>query len=246
MFNKNTATYRILFLLIIGFSEPLFAENSSQKFLMVTADNCVIADSAVSINTEEKSKSGLFIQFNTSELFSSLSDWKNQLHLSDGSHPSSNCIVFGAEAGWIINEFIQIGAGYEFFFTTKITAKEASGNQVNSNFFYGTVKASIPILSVPNLYLFGGLDIGRLKATEAVENFYYSGGSFDRTGKTTAYRVLSGAQYYLIENWSISAGTGYLFGKIKNVTLDNQTWPNFSLDLSGFLIRFAVNYHFNF
>jgi hypothetical protein len=40
------------------------------------------------------------------------------------------------------------------------------------------------------------------------------------------------------------AGTGYLFGKVNNVTGANQTWPNFSLDLSGFALRFAVNYHF--
>ena len=241
--NKTNVTD--IYISIVLFLLPAITAAADNRNLAKTPNYSVQSD----IKTTDSSaspQSSLYLQFNTSELFASLSDWKNQLHLSDGSHPSSNCIVFGAEAGWIIKEFIQIGTGYEFFFTTKITAKEASGNQVNSAFFYGTVKANIPIVSVPNLYLFGGLDIGRLKATEAVENFYYSGGSFDRTGETTAYRVLFGAQYYLIENWSISAGTGYLFGKIKNVTLDNQTWPNYSLDLSGFLIRFAVNYHFNF
>ncbi len=52
-----------------------------------------------------------------------------------------------------------------------------------------------------------------------------------------------GAQYFMTDNWSIMAGGGYLFGKVNKVTVDGQTWPNYSLDLSGFLMRFAVNYH---
>jgi len=190
------------------------------------------------------SKSSLYLQFNTSGLFSSLSDWKNQLHMSDGTHPSSSNIVFGAEGGWALSRFVQVGIGYEFFFTTKVAANETPGDQVNSTFFYGSLKVSTAIESIPEFFLFGGVDIGSVKATEVIDNYYYVGRSFDRVGTTSAYRLTVGAQYYLIDNWSIMAGTGYLFGKVKTVTVDGQTWPDFSLDLSGFTIRFAVNYHF--
>ncbi len=113
------------------------------------------------------------------------------------------------------------------------------GDQVNSTFFYGSLKASTALESIPKLFLFGGVDIGSIKATEVIENY-----NFDRVGTTSAYRLTAGAQYYLIDNWSIMAGMGYLFGKVKTVTVDGQTLPDFSLDLSGFTIRFAVNYHF--
>jgi opacity protein-like surface antigen len=190
----------------------------------------------------ENSKSSLYIQFNTSGLYSSLTDWKNQLHLSDGTHPSGINITFGTEAGWIINKYIQVGIGYEFFFTTKISAIEADGDQINSTYLYGSFRGSIPLESVRNLSLFGNIDIGSLSATEVLEN--YHGFNFDKIGSATAYRFMVGAQYYLIDNWSIMAGTGYFFGKVNNVTANGQTWPNFSLDLSGFTLRFAVNYHF--
>jgi opacity protein-like surface antigen len=88
------------------------------------------------------------------------------------------------------------------------------------------------------------MDIGSIAATEVMENYYYSGRNFNRIGTTTAYRLMIGAQYYIIDNWSIMVGTGYLFSKVNKVTIDGQIWPNFSLDLSGFTLRFAVNYHF--
>jgi opacity protein-like surface antigen len=100
----------------------------------------------------------------------------------------------------------------------------------------------MPLESVQDLSLFAGIDIGSLSATEVMENYY--GLDINKIGSTTAYRFMLGAQYYLIDNWSIMAGTGYLFSKVNKVTVDGQTWPNFSLDLSGFTLRFAVNYHF--
>jgi opacity protein-like surface antigen len=100
----------------------------------------------------------------------------------------------------------------------------------------------MPLESVANLSLFIGIDIGSVTATEVLEN--YGGLDFNRAGSTTGYRVMLGAQYFLIDNWSIMAGGGYLFGKISRVTVDGQIWPNYSLDLSGFIIKFAVNYHF--
>ncbi|MGD1045620.1 MAG: hypothetical protein ABR936_09880 [Bacteroidota bacterium] len=190
----------------------------------------------------ESSKSSLYLQFNTSGLYPSLTDWKNQLHLSDGTHPSGTNIVFGAEAGWVINRYVQAAIGYEFFFTTKVSTQEATGDQINSTFFYGSIKAEMPLESVPDLSLFVDLDIGSITATEVLEN--YGGSDFNRAGSTTGYRVMLGTQYFLIDNWSIMAGGGYLFGKVNKVTVDGQTWPNYSLDLSGFIMRFAVNYHF--
>jgi opacity protein-like surface antigen len=100
----------------------------------------------------------------------------------------------------------------------------------------------MPLESVTNLSLFIGLDIGSVTATEVLENYY--GLDFNRAGSTTGYRVMLGAQYFLIDNWSIMAGGGYLLGKVNNVTVDGRIMPNYSLDLSGFTIKFAVNYHF--
>jgi len=171
-----------------------------------------------------------------------LTDWKNQLHLSDGTHPSGTNIVFGAEGGWVLNNYIQAAIGYEFFFTTKVSTIETTGDQISSTYFYGSLRGSMPIESVQNLSLFSSIDVGSLSATEVMENYY--GQNFNKTGSTTAYRFLVGGQYFMTENWSIMAGTGYFLGKVKNVTVDGQTWPNFTLDLSGFVLRFAVNYHF--
>jgi hypothetical protein len=80
----------------------------------------------------ESSTSSLYLQFNTSGLYPSLTDWKNQLHMPDGTHPSGTNIVFGAEAGCVINRYMQVDIGYEFFFTTKVSTVETTGDQINS------------------------------------------------------------------------------------------------------------------
>ncbi len=240
----NQFLYYFIPFVLIG---TTFAESRDSKQTTVdpTDSYITLTDSISTLTQNEQegsSKSSLYIQFNTSGLFSSLTDWKIQLHLPDGTHPSSNCFVLGAEGGWVINKSFQIGLGYEFFFTTKVSTIETSGDQVNSTFFYGTLRAGRVLESIPELYLFGSMDIGSVAVTEVMEN--YHGQNFSKIGTTTAYRLTIGAQYYLIDNWSIMAGTGYLFSKVNNVTVDGQTWPNFSLDLSGFTFRFAVNYHF--
>ncbi len=190
----------------------------------------------------ESSKSSIYFQFSTSGLYSLLTDWKNQNLQTDGTTPSTKSFVFGAECGCVINKYIQVGFGYEYFFTTKVSTQEATGDQINSTFFYGSIKAEMPLESVPDLSLFIDLDIGSISATEVLEN-YGEELDFNRTGSTTGYRFMLGAQYFMTDNWSIMAGGGYLFGKVNKVTVGGQTWPNYSLDLSGFTMRFAVNYH---
>jgi hypothetical protein len=189
----------------------------------------------------ESLKSSLYLQFNTSGLYPSLADWKNQLHLSDGTHPSGTNIVFGAEAGCVINSYVQVDIGYEFLFTTKVSTVETTGDQINSTYFYGSLRGSLPLESIQNLSLFGSIDVGSLSATEVMENYY--GQNLNKTGSTTAYRFIVGSQYFMTENWSIMVGAGYFWGNMNTITADGQTWPNFSLDLSGFVLRFAVNYH---
>ena len=161
--------------------------------------------------------------------------------MSDGTHPSGTNIVFGSEAGCVLDRYVQIGVGYEFFFTTKVATREASGDQITSTFFYGTARGTLPLQSVPGLSLMGSFDVGKLSATEAMENYY--GLDYNKTGSTIAFRGTAGAQYYMTENWSIMAEAGYVSGKIKTLTADGQPWPNFSLDFSGAILRFAVNYH---
>ena len=190
----------------------------------------------------ESSKSSLYFQFNISGLYSSLTDWKNQYIQIGGTSPSTSSMIFGAECGWVINKYVQVGFGYEYFFTTNVSTQQVTGDQINSTFFYGSMKGEMPLESVPNLNLFADLDIGSITATEIFKN-YPSYGDLNRTGSTTGYRLMIGAQYFLIDNWSIMAGGGYLFGKVNKITVDGQTWPNYSLDLSGITLRFAVNYH---
>ena len=236
----------LLFLLSFFFIDNAFAngnnglENNSDQICFENANN----HSSVSLSQNEQPddlRSSLFFQFNTSGLYPSLTDWKNELHMSDGTHPSGTNIVFGAEAGCVINRYTQVAMGYEFFFTTKVSTIETSGDQINSTFFYGSFRGSMPLESVQNLSLFGSIDVGSLSATEVMENYY--GQNFNKTGSTTAYRVMAGSQYFMTENWSIMVGVGYFRGKVNTVTVDGQTWPNFSLDLSGLILRFAVNYH---
>jgi hypothetical protein len=203
---------------------PIHSDNINNHSIVFLSQN----------EQSESSTSSLYLQFNTSGLYPSLTDWKNQLHMPDGTHPSRTNIVFGAEAGCMINRYIQVDIGYEFFFTTKVSTVEAAGDQINSTFFYGSVRGSIPLESVQNLSLFGSIDVG-------MENYY--GRNFNKTGSATAYRFMVGSQYFMTENWSIMAGAGYFLGKVNNVTVDGQTRPNFSLDLSGVFLRFAVNYH---
>jgi opacity protein-like surface antigen len=215
-------------------------ENKSDQAGFENANN----HSSLSLSQNEQPdymRSSIFFQFNTSGLYPALTDWKNELHLSDGTHPSGTNIVFGAEAGCVINRYIQGAIGYEFFFTTKTSTIEATGDQINSTFFYGSFRGNLPLESIQNLSLFGSIDVGSLSATEVMENYY--GHNFNKTGSTTAYRLMIGSQYYMTENWSIMASLGYFEGKVKTVTVDGQTWPNFSLDFSGPVLRFAVNYH---
>ena len=183
----------------------------------------------------------LYLQFNINGLYSWLKDWKNQ-NLILGTTPSTMSMIFGAECGCVINKYVQVGFGYEYFFTSNVSTQQITGDQINSTFFYGSLKAEMPLESVPDLSLFVGLDIGSVTATEVFEN-YPGYGDLSRTGSTTGYRIMVGAQYFLIDNWSIMAGGGYFFGKVNKVTVNGQTWPNYSLDLSGFIMRFAVNYH---
>lgn len=193
-------------------------------------------------NQIKKQKRSISIQLNASALFASMSDWKNQLYLSDGTHPSSICMVFGGEIGCVINSYIEIGVGYELFFTPSVNAVAPSPNlndQVTGSFFYVSLKVGSFLESIPKLYLFGGADIGTLSATESLQN--YGGLNFERTGKTFAYRLKAGAQYYTSDNWSVIVEAGYLIGNVKNVS--GQIISPYGLDFSGIELRFAVNYH---
>ncbi len=130
--NNPLAINRFVLLFIFLFPMiTVFAENQGQRerpgYLMHSDNKYVDTNELSQVELDGVSKSSLYFQFNTSGLFSSLSDWKNQLHMSDGTHPSSNNIVFGAEGGCVLNEFLQIGVGYEFFFTTKVATNETSG-----------------------------------------------------------------------------------------------------------------------
>lgn len=239
--------HRFLFFLapivLFGISYAVGQESKEQSlYALSTGDMSALTIQDQSQNKQpENSRSSIYIQFNISGLYSWLKDWKNQ-DLQLGTTPSTMSMIFGAECGWIINKYFQLGFGYEYFFTTKISTQQITGDQINSTFFYGSLKAEMPLESVPDLSLFIGLDIGSVTATEVFEN-YPSYGDLSRTGSTTGYRVMLGTQYFLIDNWSIMAEGGYLFGKISKVTVDGQIWPNYSLDLSGLIIRFAVNYH---
>jgi hypothetical protein len=239
----NRFLYYLIPLFFIG---TAFAESRDPKETSVDPAHSgkIITDSipTLSQNGQSESSNNLYLQFNTSGLYPSLTDWKNQFHLSDGTRPSVSCIVFGAEAGWVANRYIQVSIGYEFFFTTKVTTVEATGDQINSTFFYGSIRGCMPLESVQDLSLFGSIEVGSLSATEVMENYF--GLNYNKTGSTITYRFMLGAQYFMIDNWSIMAGVGYLFGKVNNVRDDRQTLPNITLDLSGFVLRFAVNYHF--
>ncbi len=198
------------------------------------------ADNPDSLKSKQSHRN-IYLQFNMSGLLASLSDWSTSLHLSDGSHPSTGCIVFGGEAGIVVSRFLQIGAGYEFFFTTKATTLEAGGDQIEGTFFYGSLKAGSTLKSVPELYLFGGLDIGSISVTETMENYVVT--NFERGGSAAAFRITGGAQYYVSENWSISAAAGYQSADIRKVTAYGSTISNFTLDFSGLILRGAVSYH---
>jgi hypothetical protein len=186
----------------------------------------------------------IYIQLNANALFASLKDWKNRLYLSDGTHPSSICTVFGGELGAVINDHVQIGTGCELFFTPSVNAVAPSPNltdQITGSFFYGSLRiGSFPALESTNgLFLFVGGDVGTLHATESLENYYTPNSEI--TGSTFAYRLKGGAQYYPLDNWSIAVEAGYLAAKITNVT--NQPSADYALNFSGFEFRFAVNYH---
>jgi opacity protein-like surface antigen len=203
--------------------------------------NALAIQDQAKIEQFESSQSSIYLQFNISGLYSWLKDWKTQNLKLDGTSPSTLSMIFGTECGWVVNKYVQVGFGYEYFFTTKVETQHAAGDQINSTFFYGSMKAELPLESVPDLSLFLSLDIGSLSVSEALEN--YGGLDFNRTGSTTGYRVMVGAQYFLIDDWSIIAGGGYLFGNVNTVSVNGQTWPNYSLDLSGVVLKFGVNYH---
>jgi hypothetical protein len=238
-------------IILFGISHAVGEERNKLLSLPSSAEeiNATTIQDQSQKEQHESSKSSLYLQLNMSGLFSLLTDWKNQNLLPDGTNPATMSTIFGAECGCVINKYVQIGVGYEFFFTTKVATQLASGDQINSTFFYGSIKVEMPLESISDLSLFTDLDIGSIKATEVLEN--YGGLDFNRTGSTTGYRVMLGAQYFMIDNWSIMAEAGYLFGKVNNVTANGQAvagqvWPNYTLDLSGFIIKFAVNYHIPF
>jgi opacity protein-like surface antigen len=231
-----------IILFVISYAIGEEREEQSSLPSSISGMNALAIQNQLQNEQVESSRSSIYLQFNISGLYSWLTDWKNQNLQTDGTSPSTKSFIFGGECGYIINKYIQVGFGYEYFFTTKVATRLAVGDQINSTFFYGSLKAEMPLESVANLSLFIGIDIGSVTATEVLEN--YGGLDFNRAGSTTGYRVMLGAQYFLIDNWSIMAGGGYLFGKISRVTVDGQIWPNYSLDLSGFIIKFAVNYHF--
>jgi hypothetical protein len=242
-FSMNRLLMYLASFMIVGFA---FAESGASRLTYGFPKHTDEVDHRIvdppSENEQSHSfKSSLYLQFNTSGLYPSLTDWRNQLHMPDGTHPSGTNIVFGAEAGYVINEYIQIDMGYEFFFTTKVSTVEATGDQINSTYFYGSLRGSLPLESIQNLSLIGSIDVGSLSVTEVMENYY--GQNYDKTGSTTATRLMVGSQYCMTDDWSIMAGAGYFWGNVKNVTVDGKTWPNFSMDLSGVVLRFAVNYH---
>ena len=249
IFDKIKTKHRFLYYLTpLIFLGTAFAEDNDPKEIFVDPmhSNYISTDSIPTLSQNERpedSKRSIYLQFNISGIYSWLKDWKTQNLQPDGTSPSTLSMIFGAECGYVMNKYVQVGFGYEYFFTTKVATQQATGDQISSTFFYGSIKGEMPLESIPDLSLFVDLDIGSISATEVLEN-YSSYGNLNRTGSTTGYRVMLGAQYFLIDNWSVMAGGGYLLGKVNKVTADGQTWPNYSLDLSGFALRFAVNYHF--
>jgi hypothetical protein len=187
---------------------------------------------------------GFSFQFNTSALLASLYDWKNQLYLPDGTHPSSTCMVFGGVVSYFINPMFEIGVGYEAFFTPQVNATKSGVNlddQITGTFFYGSIGAGDVLESTPNLFLFGGMDCGILKAMESMENF--GGINYDATGETIAYRLKTGAQYYTSESWSVTVEASYLLGKVSKISVSGQPLSQFTFNFNGIEFRGAVNYH---
>jgi opacity protein-like surface antigen len=189
-------------------------------------------------------KTNVFIRLHLAAHYASLEKWTRQFTISNGEGSPANGLMYGGEFGYVINELLQIGAGYEAFTSRKVQITNASPSfttVASYSFLYASVRAGGFLSSTPQLNLYGALDLGSLKGTETEE--LSTGINFEGDGTTVGFRIKAGAEYYFSGNWSTTCEFGYLSGKVEKISVLGQTVPNYDLDFSGLSLIVAFSYH---
>jgi hypothetical protein len=176
--------------------------------------------------------------------YSFLDSWKKQFFTENGTHPSTSGLKVGGEIGIIKNKYIEFGAGFEYFFlpTVKVTATQPNfEDKVSSFFYYGALKIGRTLTKLPNMRVYGGIDLGLLNGIEKAQNM--GGIDFEASSKVFAKCLKIGSSYFN-GNSSYYFDIGYLMAKVTDVKLLGNEIPNYELDFSGIVLVSGYRYHF--
>lgn len=204
---------------------------TNRHFVNISAASSVYKEHSTSI----------FVALHISNHAPALSEWKNQF---TGGTIQTQGFIAGLEAGYVANSNLMLAAGYEIFSTPTVEVRATSptlDDFASYTFLYGSLLAGGRPSSTPELFIYGGADVGSLTGTEGIRNL--NGLDMDATNSLPAYRLKAGARYWTSGSFVVISEAGYLQAKVRDLKLLGTTVPNFALDFSGLFYRFGVSFH---
>jgi hypothetical protein len=188
-----------------------------------------------------ENSSSVFIMLHISNHAAALDDWKKQF---TGGTVETRGLIIGAEAGYVFKAHLMAAAGYEGFTvpTVEIRASSPTFDDVAFyTFVYASLLAGGRPVSTPEMFIYGGADLGRLTGTEGVKNL--NGVDVDASNSMFAYRLKGGIRYMTSGSFSLVSELGYLHAPVKDLTMLGNTIPRYTLDFSGIFFRFGCSFH---
>jgi len=192
---------------------------------------------------KENGKS-VFLMFHLDAHYASLNDWSKQFYSTNGQPVETSGLIWGAEIGYAASDRIALCVGAESFSTPTLTINQTSPSfedYAGYTFIYGSVHFGGRPKTLPELFIYGGIDLGSLTGKEVVKNF--NGIDFEGGNTKFAQRFKAGMQYMTSNRFSITSEIGYLAANVKEVEVLGNVVPNYSLDFSGLFIRAGFSYH---
>ncbi|MGH7597398.1 MAG: outer membrane protein [bacterium] len=157
-------------------------------------------------------KPNVYLGLHLGTHYAFLTDWKRQF----SPQPSTRGLDLGGELGYMLNRFISLGAGYEYFLFQKVKVSSPNAeDRVSSSFFFANMRLSINPRSTPALFIYGKADVGALKGKEKISGL--QGLTLEASGNVFAYRLKIGADYFTSGNISHFIELGYLAAKVDEI-----------------------------
>jgi hypothetical protein len=187
------------------------------------------------------SQPNIYLSLRSGYIFASLKDWAKQFN----PEPPTTVMPLGLEIAYDFGTLFHVGGGYEYGFGKMVKVQSdpnIAEDEATYGFVYGTVKAGGMVeLGGDRFFLYGGVDLGSIKATESVKGT--NGATIEAVGTTFALRPKVGGLLFFRERWSMTFELAYFVANVSDVKVLGQTLPNYSLNYSGLGLLLGISYH---